>query len=60
MRRLVAQILGDPVLPGGEDRERRVGLDEERAPHREVGEVAGGEGVVPAGVGEEIEMDRLV
>ena len=58
--RLVAEILGDPVLPRREYRERRVGFDEERPPHREVGKVTGGEAVVAAGVGEEIEMDRLV
>ena len=60
VRGLVPEILGDPVLPGGEHRERGVGLDEKRPPRREGRKAAGHEGVVPGGVFEQVEVHRLV
>ena len=58
--RLVPEILGDPVLPGGEHRERGVGFHEKRPPHRETREAPRGELVVAAWLAEQVEMHRLV
>ena len=60
MRRLVPQILGDPVLPDREDGEGRVGLDEEGPPRWKAGKLPGRKVVVPLLVLEQVEMHRLV
>ena len=58
--RLVPEILGDSILPRGEDGQPRVGLDEERPPHRKARKVTAREGVVAFVILKEIEVHRLV
>jgi hypothetical protein len=60
VRGFMPQILGDPILPGSEHRERGVGLHEEGPAHGEVWELPGREGVVAGGLLEEVEVHWLV
>ena len=60
MRRLVPQILRDPILPDREDGEGGFGLDEEGPPRWKAGKLPGSKVVVPLLVLEQVEMHRLV
>ena len=58
--RFVTEILGHAILPGSEDRERRIGLDEEGSPWRQAREPLGDKGLIAGRILKKIEVDRLI